>query len=597
MRVPDFLVIPALISSELWRRFSRRVRSGPLYRWRYSGTQALGLTMAPKDLRPADEEFAKEIYSGRFTFAHETVATKGNSPFSITPPSPEWFTELHSFRWLRHLRAADSELLQANASAFITDWINQFDHQLDDEAWRSDITATRLISWFSHAPLMGKNTSPENYRYFLKSLARQTRYLHNNAPNIRDGYPRLLAMVAMCYSSLCLEGREKTIALASQELDTELKRQILPDGGHISRNPIVLLELLADILPLREAFIKQGVGPSATLIAAIDRMMAALRFFRHSNGDLAQFNGTGFTPTSLLTTILRYDSSKGQPQKSAPQSGYERLAASNTVVLIDTGKALSRATARRAMAGTLSFELSSGNTRFITNCGIPESNFKNYAPFARETAAHTTAIINNESSSRFANESKLHSLLPSPLIRGPRKIIVSHHHESGFESVKSSHDGYLHNHGLIHTRELHLADDGGTLNGIDRFTGANGVPLSSASPALKAAIVLRFHLPPTISASPLSSGHSILIATSDNDAWTFSCVDGAISLEESIQFSGPGLPRKSEQIVVTAAPGQTHEIRWVLIRRNKKTSNARNKNTPPETTPDLLDILKFNRKS
>ncbi len=253
------------------------------------------------------------------------------------------------------------------------------------------------------------------------------------------------------------------------------------------------------------------------------------------------------------------------------------------------------------MAGALSFELSSGTTRFIANCGVPESNFRRYAPFARATAAHTTATVNNDSSSRFANESKLHALLPSPLIRGPEKITVSRKHADGFQILKTSHDGYLHKYGIIHRRELYLADDGETLNGQDSFNRADGSPVNANPSTAAVPIVLRFHLPHTISASLLSSGHSILIATPDNDAWTFTCVDGKIALEESVQFAGPGLPRKSEQIVVTIDTYKTYEVRWTLIRRKKKPAKRPQKKKTQnqaqnQAMPDLLDALKINRK-
>ncbi len=591
MRVPDFILIPSLVSSELWRRFSRRVRSGPLYRWRFTGSVPNQLSIAPQDLRPADPTLANEFYMGHFNFAQETVLSGGESPFTLTAPNSEWFTELHSFRWLRHLRAADTDLIQANANAFVADWINQWGNQLDTQAWRSDITAARIISWLSHSPLLAKNTSPEAYRDFLKSIARQARYLHHNAPSVRDGFPRLHAMIALAYASLCLQNKEKIIKQAGQELDKELNRQILADGGHLSRNPIVLLELLADLLPLRQAYLKQGHSPSRTLISAIDRMMTALRFFRHSNGDLAQFNGTGFTPVALLTTILRYDDVKGSAQQSAPDSGYERLATKDTVVLIDTGKALSRGTARRAMAGTLSFELSSGNTRFISNCGIPDSSFSLYARFARSTAAHSTATIGNTSSSRFANDSKLHTYLPSPLIKGPDKVTSKRTSNGNYEIVVATHDGYNLEFGIIHQRELQLSKDGNNLNGCDQFqTETKSVQRATS-------IEIRFHLPPNISASLLSSGHSILIANQENDAWTFSCIDGKISLEESIQFSGPSQPRKSLQIVISVNLEHSTEIRWTFERR-KKRSGTRNREKPPKQPqfPDLLDGLEKGNK-
>ena len=581
MQVPDFLLIPILMSGEIWRRSVRRLRSSHLYSWRFKGSVPESLTVAPQDLRPADEALATEYYSGQFEFSGVLVETGGESPFALQQANPEWFAELHSFRWLRHLRAANTALVQANASAFITDWIEMWNAELSSDAWRSDIVSARLISWFSHAPLIVRNASPETYRMFLKSLARQTRYLHYNASNVRDGYPRLHSRIALAYASLCLEGREKTIRQAARDLDKEIERQILPDGGHISRNPIVLIHILADLLPLRQTYKKQGHSPSPAMLTAIDRMMAALRFFRHSNGDLAQFNGTGHTPAPLLKTILRYDDSNGNPQQSAPQSGYERLSAGETVVLVDTGKPTSRNASPRAMAGTLAFELSSGATRFISNCGITENEFNLYAPFARATAAHSTAVIDNRSSSHFASESKIRNRLASPLLHGPENVTRERSEDDGFLHLTASHDGYRPGLGIIHTRELNLADDGETLNGIDRFSSQN---MGRSFP-----VSIRFHLPPTISASLLSSRHSILIAAagSVNDAWTFTCVDAPLGLEESIQFSGPGQPRKSEQIVISTN-SSIQEIRWTLVRRQSKTTRkSANSGTEEQEFLDL----------
>ncbi|MEE9313874.1 MAG: heparinase II/III family protein [Rhizobiaceae bacterium] len=592
MRAPNFILIPSLIAGELWRRASRRIRKGPLYRWRYSGAGVDQLTIAPTELRPADITLATQFYMGQFTFANETISTAGEPPFTIPAPSDEWFAELHSFKWLRHLRAANSDLMQAHASALVSDWISQWGSQIESQSWRPDIINGRLISWLTHSPLLINNTSPESYQEFLKSLARQTRYLNHISPSVRDGYPRLHTRIALAFAALCLDGKEKAIKQATHDLNSELNRQILADGGHVSRNPVILVELLADLIPLRQAYQELGHSPSHTLLSAIDRMLAVLRFFQHSNGELAQFNGTGSTPAKMLSTILSFDESKGSPQRSAPQSGYERLAENNTVVLIDTGKALSRGTARRAMAGTLSFELSSGSTRFIANCGVPSSAYKIYAPYARATAAHSTATIGNKSSSRFATDSKFHSLLPSPLIRGPNQISLSRDQTQEYETLTASHDGYLQEFGIIHTRNLHLSNNGEVLNGSDEFT-RQPAPQSTLPPSVP--IELRFHLPPAISASMLTSGHSILIATQDNDAWTFTCVDGPISLEESIQFSGPDLPRKSQQIVVSINAQTKTEVRWTLERRIKKPAKRpRATSNTPNSTPDLLDGLENN---
>ena len=45
-----------------------------------------------------------------FAFAGNVVETHGALPFSAHPPSEDWLRELHSFGWLRHLRAAGEVL-------------------------------------------------------------------------------------------------------------------------------------------------------------------------------------------------------------------------------------------------------------------------------------------------------------------------------------------------------------------------------------------------------------------------------------------------------------------------------------------------------
>ena len=43
-----------LVVREFWRRTRRRLRAGPIYRWRYSGRTPERVLIAPPDLRLAD---------------------------------------------------------------------------------------------------------------------------------------------------------------------------------------------------------------------------------------------------------------------------------------------------------------------------------------------------------------------------------------------------------------------------------------------------------------------------------------------------------------------------------------------------------------
>ena len=141
-----------------------------------------------------------------------------------------------------------------------------------------------------------------------------------------------------------MQGQARMLKSVTRRLVDELGRQVLPDGGHASRNPGALIELLLDLLPLRQAFAARNVPPPPALNNAIDRMMPMLRFFRHGDGNFALFNGMGPTRSELVSTVLAYDDARGAPVANAPHSGYQRVQAGDALLLVDAGAA---AAARR----------------------------------------------------------------------------------------------------------------------------------------------------------------------------------------------------------------------------------------------------------
>ena len=324
--------LSVFLARGLTRRLIGRVATHPLVNWPFSFGKADRLLIAPQDLRTADATRASEIYAGRFVFAGKVVICDARSPFEIGSPSEDWAVSLLGFGWLRHLRAAETGITRANARALVDEWITLNSAQ-DAIAWRPDVLARRIISWLSQAPLVLDDSDVRFYRRFLRSLTRQVRHLRHTAVDARDGVPRLQAAMALTYAALCMAGQQRHIRTASKRLADELTRQILPDGGHISRNPGALIELLADLLPLRTTFTARNVAPPPALLNAIDRMMPMLRFFRHGDGNFALFNGMGPTETDLVTTILAYDDARGTPLTNAPHSGFQRLESAGTLVI------------------------------------------------------------------------------------------------------------------------------------------------------------------------------------------------------------------------------------------------------------------------
>jgi uncharacterized heparinase superfamily protein len=551
--------LSVLIGRRAFRSIIGSINAHPFLRWRYASTSTDRLVIAPQDLRTADATRAAEIYAGRFAFAGKVVICDRRSPFEMTPPSDEWAVTLLTFSWLRHLRAADSAITRANARSLIDDWISVQGswHPL---GWRPDILPRRLICWLSQASFVLQDADARFHRRFIRSLSRQVRYLRRSLKETRAGYPRLQALIALNYAALCMHGQSGSLRGDSRHLMEELRYQILPDGGHISRNPGVLIELLIDLLPLRQLFSARQLQPPAALNNAIDRMMPMLRFFRHADGNFAQFNGMGPTPVDLLATVLAYDDARGTPVSNAPHSGYQRVDAAHTALLMDTGKPPPLQVSQEAHAGCLSFELSWKAHRLVVNCGLPAINKENWRQVARATPAHSTVTVNDTSSCQFF-ESMRGLLGGIPIVSGPRTLDIARDEVAEGVTLRATHDGYEPGFGLIHTRFVRLSPDGRALDGEDSFRPADGRTLP---PRTGDEYVIRFHLHPAIKASRLSDGHGAILLLPDKEVWSFNTYGEAVQIEESVFLAGPDGPRRTVQIVIYGRAGEKATVRWSL---------------------------------
>jgi uncharacterized heparinase superfamily protein len=517
-------------------------------------------------LRTSDATFADDIYAGLFVFAGRSLAVSGRSPFDYDPPSPEWAEVLYGFGWLRHLRAADTPLARANARAFVSDFLaDRGDTAL---ARPVPIAARRLISFLCQSPLVLEGADHGFYQAFLKAIGRGARELERALRRGTERPSRLLAAVALCYAGLCCEGLQPILRRATRVLSRELDRQILPDGGHRSRNARFAVELLLDLLPLRQSFLSRGLEPPEALLRAIDRMLPMLRLLRHGDASLSHFNGMGTTEADHLTTLLIYDGAMVETMRQAPFSGYQRLEGGRLVLVADVGAPPRHSYSKLACAGCLSFEMSSGLQRIVVNCGAPASG-EDQRRASRTTAAHSTATIGNVSSCRFLEGEDgwwgrrlvarwLLRRWGAIILRGPGPVAVDRHDEPGFAVLAGRNDGYQYPFGITHERRWELALDGSRVNGEDAFRRdgrARGRPR---------AVAIRFHLHPTVNASGAGDGR-VLLTTSLGGIWTFEAEGADIAIENSVFFAGVAGSRRSAQIVLHLAVADEARVQWRFI--------------------------------
>jgi uncharacterized heparinase superfamily protein len=552
----------AVLALERARRGAiARLHRSRLLRWRHRAPATQDLLLTPPDLRAVDQGFADELAAGSLGLAGAVAQLHGASPFIVEPPSRAWLRELHSFSWLRHLDAARSPATERAARSLVGEWIRCSEKRSMRHAWEPELVARRILSWLSHAGLLLDRAKRRPYAALMTSLGAQITYLTASWRNAPDGYPRLIALIALVQADLCIAANERRLERSQKALLAELERQVLPDGGHCSRDSWLLVELLLDLLPLRQCLAAQGKKPPA-LLAAIARMTAMLARMRLGDGMLARFNSATIPERDTLATVLTYAEGPVLDPHSRPPSGYVRLAREGTIVIVDVGAPPPLEVAGAACAGCLSFELSTGSELLLVNAGGASRAARNMRAVARATASHNTLCLGEQSSSKLIRNARLEREVGGAPLRHPDSVSARVRSSDRGIELEASHDGYLQRFGVLHTRVLTLSRDGATLKGLDRLAGAREPQRFSWD----VPFAIHFHLHPDAEAHAGKSLHTAELLAGNGEHWRLTCAGAQVSIEQSVYFADPSGPRTRQQVVLRGVCGGASEVSWTLER-------------------------------
>jgi uncharacterized heparinase superfamily protein len=531
--------------------------ASPLYRLTLGGRQPEQLAQAPTDPWPGDSERARQIMKGSWRFAGQTLNFPGKAGTVDWYPAEAWdgwLAELHGFQWLRDLRELGGEARGAARHA-CANWMAQCG-SWERFGWRPDILGRRLVAWLTHGGFLLNGADILFRRRFLQSLAEQTRHLARVVSHGPEGIGRIAAVKALLYAGLTLPGSERRLPQGLRLLEHELERQTLPDGGQVERNASVQFQLMRDLVEIRLALISAKQSVPNWLQLAIDRTAPMLRFYRHGDGGLVLFNGSSEENPDLIDNVLALGQATGKPTSRAAQTGYERMVAKRSLLVVDAGPPPPAELAEHAHAGPLSFEMSVGRERLIVNVGSYDGPDAAWRMACRATAAHSTLSVDDRNSVEIRDDGSLG--------RVPKTIDVERDEQDGATWLSLSHDGYKASCRLIHCRRLYLSAEGNDLRGEDTLVGPGGEQFT-----------LRFHLHPDVQAAAVQDG--VLIRLASGEGWRFRAQGGVVSLANSV-YLGSGTMRRSSQIVVSGGlNGETTSIKWALACLPKEKKARRKK--------------------
>jgi uncharacterized heparinase superfamily protein len=552
-----------------WRRaraaLAARSPLAPVFGRRLVRPIADELLFVPSDLRPADPGLLDELAAGQLGLAGLAYEVGAGSPFALAGIDQSWQRELNGFAWLGGLRAAGRPEAAAVARRLVADWCRRQRGRPGGAAVAAEpeVTARRVVAWIVNAGLLLEGAEPEFHQLLTRTLGAELRALDRAAPLAPPGLPRLVCLLALVLACLAVAGHDRDRSRIEARLVAELAHQILPDGGHVSRNADAVVEALLDLLPVRQCYAARGLEPPPTLVEASTRMLAFVRSASTTTRALARFNGVGQPRADTLATVLSLEATASTPATGLGASGYARLVRGATTLTADCAPPPPLEHATAAHAGCLSFELAHANHAVIVNRGAPGPAHRRLQPDARATASHSTLTVADQSSARLIPAPRLARFAGGPPIRGPARVEAAVTEGGAGEArLLASHDGYLARFGLMHERRLDLAADGLSLAGLDRLRPPRGtLRLARDLP-----FAVHFHVPPDAEALGEASGVLIRLAAPDAGTWRLTASGCHVSIEGATDYAEVLGPVPARQVVLRAAcPGEA-EIAWRLAR-------------------------------
>lgn len=539
----------------------RRYYGSWYYGWRLKGPVPDRVRFSPEISFEPDPEAADRFLQGQYVLPGGQVRITTGTPWEVRGPNRQWAEALHSFDWLSHFEARKGDDVSRHARWLVTTWLNTH-RRCKGVAWEPHVIARRLISWMTNWDLIVSGSDMIWRSSVLRHMERQARHLRRTVKMAPAGDDRFDAIYGLAMSGAALPDAKRRLERGLALLDRELSVQVLADGGPVTRAPEALLEMLLRLLDLRDALMKSGEHVPERLSQVIDRIAPAVDFFRMGDGRLALFNGGTEGAENAIHKALAGGMLSGSPLTHLPYSGFHRISAKKTLVLVDAGAPPASPYNTHVHAGTLSFEMSVGKHRMITNCGSISWRGADWEQAVRATSAHSTLSINGASSAEFQEGGMAGHFFGPRLTNGPETVDVSRHEKEGGLWVDLSQDGYLERYGVIHQRRLFMTADGNDFRGEDRLTEVEAEedrlePIEG--------VVVRFHVHPDVKVSLARDKSNVLLVLPNRVGWQFRAAGGNISLEDSIYIGDGRNVKRTHQIVVTAdRPSLATKINWAL---------------------------------
>ncbi len=361
------------LKNVFWRNF-RRSRA---YGFSLLGHKITHMAALVSDVWPGSMRFGESLLMGDFPLGDRLFSANDflitlEKPQTVYPPMASY---MQSFMFLYDLSTISGNAGRKRARQLIEHWI-RYNHSWaymswNMVAWKPGVVGLRLSAWLSLYDFYASTADDDFKRLLMTSFDKQLRYLKRHWREESDPIEQFWALKGVIMGELlCADrrGHEERLRALIQSLLALVQAQLLPDGGHVSRIPMLHWRFLRDLIDIRNALPtdpKEKVTPMEALslpskvtsksYGVIDRealqsyiqkMTPLLRLLRHGDGKLAYFEGElsslarglclEVTAEAIDSVLTQTDAEITRPPQRAPDSGYERCASRNSIFLVNT---------------------------------------------------------------------------------------------------------------------------------------------------------------------------------------------------------------------------------------------------------------------
>jgi uncharacterized heparinase superfamily protein len=374
-----------------------------------------------------------------FQFLNQARHITTRDDWNSRGPSELWLYNLHYFEWLRETVAGERI---AEDASWLDRWIA--DNPVGrGVGWDPYPISLRVVNWIIWFLTFGRGTESH-----FKSLAAQIRHLMRSIEYHLGGNHLLANATALVFAGAFFEGPEadRWRARGLELLDDQIREQILADGAHFELSPMyqsLVLEGMLDLLGLGHAY-SDLLGAPLTAMGlreTVSHMAQWLGAIRHPDGQIPYFNDAAFGIAPSPADLLSYAKDRGvSVDRSVNQltvlepSGFAIVSRPPFHVIFDCGRIGPDYLPAHAHADTLSFELSLGGNRLISNSGTSTYERGSERERERSTSAHATVEIDGVSSAETWASFRVG--------RRPNVAPVQYGTDQRLDWVETWHDGF-----------------------------------------------------------------------------------------------------------------------------------------------------------